>query len=767
MDIRELLVSNSASELDESSPVSAPDLHLLKDRLHVRSLQIKDRVHKYVKSHYQDFSSIIFRASDGASKVENISDNLNVVLQLLDKHSTDDGKGLHLPIDIDVDLCQLATQAKALNKCLNEKKEALALVQTISQFVQRLQNAQQNMTVEQGRLVESAQALNLLRFALRVPENWKDGEIGVSWEPKAFTLLQSQWVSCFSKLQDLLEDMFDSAIEVHNANSKLQINLHISCEKLPASVGGVELSSVLTAMDIAGILDAAFARLADSLIKSVIIPVTHTSAIHIVSEESVKNKPVLSWALLSDIQSEGVAPGALYPKLLQVLKFVYRNICFENGSWMNLFGRLTWPRLSEAVITNCLAKAVPIEASEVVDFEKVLKLTRDFECALKDMMFICASNNKDDKLSDFALNVEVHFASKKKNYILASARRLLVRSDFTSPSENAVELLFQPVSCNVSRSAKQLIEIVHEALQDACSSPTRVAVELYHAARDALLLYRAIVPVKLAKELNTLCQAAVIVHNDCLYLAQEVLGLAFEYNPSFPDGLKEHALFVDLAPLFHQLASELLNKQVQLLLSGLKEALDQANGFQNTHKKQQSEMASLAVDQVVLLMEKVRMLWQPLLQPPIYKKILLSVLQDLFSRIGSEILMLDDMAVEETLQLQKLIKTAFQNMSSLLKSVLDEDIGVQKSVEGVVKQEEISEIPWDQLEKLIPSLRKLRRITDLLDMPLRSITLEWESGELIASGFTSLEVKKLIRAVFSDSHLRRECLRRIENTEFL
>jgi hypothetical protein len=44
------------------------------------------------------------------------------------------------------------------------------------------------------------------------------------------------------------------------------------------------------------------------------------------------------------------------------------------------------------------------------------------------------------------------------------------------------------------------------------------------------------------------------------------------------------------------------------------------------------------------------MLWQPLLQPPIYKKVLHSILQHLFSRIGSEILMLDDMAVEETLQ---------------------------------------------------------------------------------------------------------------------
>ena len=52
------------------------------------------------------------------------------------------------------------------------------------------------------------------------------------------------------QLQDLLEDMFDTAIQVDNANSKLYINLHITCEKLPVNLSGVELLSVLTAMDV-------------------------------------------------------------------------------------------------------------------------------------------------------------------------------------------------------------------------------------------------------------------------------------------------------------------------------------------------------------------------------------------------------------------------------------------------------------------------------------------------------------------------------------
>lgn len=33
-------------------------------------------------------------------------------------------------------------------------------------------------------------------------------------------------------------------------------------------------------------------------------------------------------------------------------------------------------------------------------------------------------------------------------------------------------------------------------LQDVCLSSTRVGLEFYHAARDALLLYEAVIPAK-------------------------------------------------------------------------------------------------------------------------------------------------------------------------------------------------------------------------------------------------------------------------------
>ena len=53
--------------------------------------------------------------------------------------------------------------------------------------------------------------------------------------------------------------------------------------------------------------------------------------------------------------------------------------------------------------------------------------------AIKELKFISASDDNDNRLSRFAENVEVHFASKKKTEILGKARNLLLECDFFIP----------------------------------------------------------------------------------------------------------------------------------------------------------------------------------------------------------------------------------------------------------------------------------------------------------------------------------------------
>lgn len=245
----------------------------------------------------------------------------------------------------------------------------------------------------------------------------------------------------------------------------------------------------------------------------------------------------------------------------------------------------------------------------------------------------------------------------------------------------------------------------------------------------------------------------MLIHNDCLYLSTEIIGLAFEYRSAFPNSVREHAVFVDLSPRLQILGEQIFQREIQLVLYNLNMAIDGADGFQNTHQSKQYESAKFSIDQVVFILEKVRMIWEHLLLPSIYKKSMSMVIEAVFSKIAKEILLLDDMAAEETLQLRNLILLLLENLSPLLESLLaNQKRG--KSQEG--------ELHLDPVP--LQSMQKLRKLADLLDMPLKSITTSWESGELVRCGFTVPEMKDFIRAIFTDSPLRKECLFRIGNS---
>ncbi|KAI3980127.1 hypothetical protein MKX01_033268 [Papaver californicum] len=753
IDVRELL---STQDIEEESPLSAPDLHLLIDRLQIRSHHIKQKVKDYILSHQTEFSQIFSTCSDSISKTEEISTDLSNVVQLLSNSG------------IDIEISDASKEICSVRRNLKEKKELLSLVKIIVNLVERLKAVKEDLKV--GDMINAAESLRELKKDLLIhDENRK--EVGDKREPVVFELLRKEWFDCFDELQEVCVRVLGNAIRFDSGNGRLRVVFKLSIEKMK----DVELRMVLTAMEVAGVLDYGLAKVADLMVKYIIIPTVNDECNFHLVEELLPNSEQMDEAILSlVISSSGskVESANIYSRLIQVINFIHKTVCFQNGRWMKCFGRLTWPRISDLVISEFLSKAVPDDASKIAEFQKIIELTTEFEATLKDLMFISATDRKDEKLSSFAQHVEVHFAARKKKEILANARNLLLLFDSSNPSdytiklpsskarevagiisEKPVSLLFLPDRCIISKAASKLMELVHQALQDVCLSSARVAMEFYHAARDALFLYEAIMPVKLEKQLDNVTQIAALVHNDCLFLAQEVLGLAFEYRPDFPSCVKEQAVFVDIAPRFHQMADELLQKQIQLVCINLEKAIDGADGFQNTHQLQQYESAKSSIDQVVFILEKVRSIWEPLFLQSTYKSSMSSVLDFVFSIITKDILLLDDMAAEETLQLQRLIYLTLENLSSVCESVI-----------SVNEKEDSQDVATPNLlDVLIPSLRKLRKLADLLDMSLKTITASWECGELVNCGFTPSEVENFIKAIFTDSPLRKECLWRIES----
>ncbi|XP_073151139.1 centromere/kinetochore protein zw10 homolog [Henckelia pumila] len=751
IDVRDLLSSSDSP----NSPISAPDLRLLISRLDAHSLRIKSTVQSYLLSHQADFASLFSQCSDVVSKSENLSSQVIALLSLISDQ----------PIESDVR--KIIGEIVEKRRELLEKREILELVGIVLDLDRKFGVFRKN--VESGRVVEAAEGLRELKLLLGVSRN----DV-VEGEPFVYGILRKHWTDCFEEIQDLLLRFVEAAVRFEQEGN----TFHIKNQASVNGIDGLELYTILKAMDAAGILDYGLAKVADLIIKHIITPVVSARATPSFVEDTDQDLDRVPEAVLkmvpsfnTESQRSKVDGEAMYSNIVQILKFINKFLCFQNGFWMSCFGRLTWPRMSDQIISNFLSKVVPDDPSNLGEFQEIMKFTTGFETALKVLLFISPSDVKDEKLSKFTNNIEVHFASRKKVQILAKARNMLLQSNFSLSQDyitrisglnkeeiagdlsNHVVLLFSSEKCVVSEAAKELMDLVHQTLENVSLLPPKVGLEFYQTARNALVLYEAIVPVKLERQLDSINQAAVLIHNDCLYLSQEILGLAFEYRPYFPSPVKEVAVFVDLAPKFQIMAEDVLQRQIQLVMYNLKQAIDGANGFHNTHQIKQFESAKFCIDQVSFIIEKVHIIWEPLMLPSVYEKSMTMILRAVFLRISKEILLLDDMAAEETLQLKGLIHLLFEHLSSLLESLL-----------AVDQRGKSLESQRDNLDDFVLSVQKLRKLAELLDLPLKSITTAWESGELADCDFTLSEVEGFIRAIFTDSPLRKECLFRIENS---
>ncbi|XP_062181923.1 centromere/kinetochore protein zw10 homolog [Phragmites australis] len=733
-DVRELLLSTTA-DADPSTPLSAPDLRLLIDRLRLRSDRLHASAISFAASHRGALASALLRAASAADSSASLESSLAAALS---------------PLSSSPDLSDLRTlvdRLLAARRELAERQEHLAAASSIASLAARLREAR-----AAANPLYTAAAAAELKPLLIDPERSGSGQD----DPVVFGLLRSDWEQLVDELQVGLAKNVEECVEFAPEGGKVVVRAAPSGGS--SGTRGVVLPVALQALEMIDALDYGMAKVADLMMKHVLVPAISNISVAISVEVLEEGGPERSVSVLSIVpsveQKDNKDGSNLYSRIIDIIKFVCKFICMENSKWVQSFAKLTWLSISDLVITHFLCKAVPNEASKLIEFQDVVRSTAEFENKVRSMMFI-SPDRKDGKLTQFVDDVEVHFAVRKRSEILVKARDILVQYDYDNPLESndqddyVVDLLFQPEKCFISKSALQLMKLVHGALKDACLSSTRVAKEFCYAARDVLLLYKAIVPVQLEKQLDSISQVAAIVHNDFYHLSQEIIGLAFQYRADFPSGLQKHVVFVDLAPLFSQMADGVLRRQIQLAIDTISEAIDGADGFQNTHQPQHYESAKFSIEQVVFILEKIRIMWESILPRSTYRKSMCHVLGSVFSRISKDVLLIDDMAAEETLQLQGLIHLALENLSSLFLSLVENNDGSKKLLDHHT---------WIQLDEVVPSLKKFRKLAELLDMSLKSITAAWENGDLVSCGFTSSEVQNFIKATFADSPLRKECL---------
>jgi len=222
-------------------------------------------------------------------------------------------------------------------------------------------------------------------------------------------------------------------------------------------------------------------------------------------------------------------------------------------------------------------------------------------------------------LSQLAHSLRQAYVESQRSHILNLGRSILLTTDYhntlregtfvsdlagcddgtdnngatplASLDKDRLSELFAFHECSISTTAKQILDLCRETLDDATDYMNDNNHEqdhgvdqldslppmLYRTSRELLDLFRAIVPTLHASEVGSIPRTAAVLHNDCVFLAHEALLLGAEYKSKFQslesssEGddsktklLGEVCTFVDMVPPFRDLATKSMGSMIEL-----------------------------------------------------------------------------------------------------------------------------------------------------------------------------------------------------------
>ncbi|GKY99925.1 centromere/kinetochore protein zw10 [Mayamaea pseudoterrestris] len=277
-----------------------------------------------------------------------------------------------------------------------------------------------------------------------------------------------------------------------------------------------------------------------------------------------------------------------------------------------------------------------------------------------------------------------------------------------------------------------LMQPLVDALTESCA--------LYRTARELLDLFRAIIPSTHGYEIKNVPRTAAVFHNDCVFLAHHCLTLGLEYQDKYPavssdDAkgklLRQSCMFIDMVPLFRDLAECSLGDMLDLQASQLAELVGQripilGDSLRSNDIVTEWSEAETALTAGVYHLRHLKQSWQPVLSTTILICSMWYLCDVVFTLFLDQVLAAKDIST-----------SACQFVSALLQRAGDEIVGL---VDGKTKESRV----WDRFT----AVRKF------MDMNLNDIQLGLTDG--VFQSITGQELTRLILATFGDSPKRRE-----------
>uniref|UniRef100_A0A672HK61 Centromere/kinetochore protein zw10 homolog n=1 Tax=Salarias fasciatus TaxID=181472 RepID=A0A672HK61_SALFA len=532
------------------------------------------------------------------------------------------------------------------------------------------------------------------------------------------------------------------------------------------------LRCVLQALAIQGALQHKLKLFSQVLLKNMLKPLVMHASLEVRLMEKQGEGTTMALQCSEQSHEERSAPAVVYRKLLLVLKTLHSALLGKDGPENVPIA---------CIIRECLLYSIPTDSSQLENYSTVIKETEEFEKSLKEMEYLQRDSTD---LLKYARDVNCHFASKKCKDVIVAARKLMTSKmhntvkitpdsellllklpalgsqaavkresgEDAAPMANPKQL--SPMSmrlpaCRISESVEQLMELALDTLREAIGSSTQCALQLFFTVRNIFQLFCDVVPTYHKENLLKFPHLAAIQHNNCMYLAHQLLTLGHHFRPHLPQPLNESfATFVDMVPGFRKLGAQCFLTQLKVQSAELLERLSTAHNFCNLDDEDNYIAASKAVRQVIHQLKQLGTVWQDVLPVSIYCKAMGSLLNTAVTEIIAKIMMLEDISSEDGEHLHTLCQSVIEEGPLVFIPLAEENRNrkYQEEVPLHVRK-------WGTFRELVLVLRaNLQEIVD-----------RWADGKgPLAMEFSSLEVKSLIRALFQNTERRAVALSKIK-----
>ncbi|XP_033336792.1 zeste-white 10 kinetochore protein [Megalopta genalis] len=689
--------------------------------------KLKYSVQDFMNDNYVEFTSKLTRDQHLVLKGETLLEEFNELQKRIDDQvkielsgSTKELKTLSQALKESNMMLQLSNQLLTLHKCIKSIKN----YEEEKSYI----NAAKKLCEMQTILYNSQSDLRDLDIFTAIEEEYLS--LYTSFLPNTSSLLHER--ICWTGIEDK-----DSNIITLSVKDELN-----------------DMQQLIQGLHCIDNLSSHLHKFATTLMDHVINPIINDDC-----SVYVTNTKIFTIKILDKKKSPSYK-SVLY-NLELLFKFLYQHfniITHDKETFLNEIKPHLLDRLSASLTTNCISRIVPTSSADLKNFTPIVQTIFDFQNFLVDIGFLTP---EELFLSEYTKNIDKLFIERICQDLLAKARNIMKKDlhdcityepqeplEFSGEAYDYNDMkidlklndkTFQLPKCQISKSAKETLDIARSILDEACNSSDTCALRLFYTCRNVFEMYSGLVPEHHRKFLETIPQQVAVFHNNCMYLAHNLLTLGHEYRDKLPESLKDYNLaFADQILILRDVGSayflEHMKYQRNIIFDILKESGLSALG-QTAELQPNTERA---LRQCIRQLELLKTVWLDVLPINIYCRAVGCITNSMIEDLTIRVVSVEDIPAD-----------------------VATDLGTLFSM--IVKRAPIIFPDPQKIHQYVRKWEKFLELIKVLGASLKEIEIRWGGGKgPLAREFTAFQVKQLIRALFQNTERRSNLLASIK-----